>query len=142
MSEPERDTFRRTLLAQEPHVPENKYQEYRMKLEQAYQKAFRWERRALFACLALLGLSLASMALLAALAMQWKVALVGWPLAIPNALFLTGVSVGYLWYRFKLRLSRCDEDRKVGQIAEISQKLDELTRRFDRHFGGDSAKGS
>lgn len=140
MPEPQRETFRKTLLSQEPLVPEDKYQEYRMKLEQAYLTAFRWERRALFTCLALLGLSLASMCVLAVIAMRWHVRLDGWPLAIPNGLLIAGVAIGYFWHFSKQRLSRCEDDRKVGQIAEINHKLDELTRRFDAHFGSSSAK--
>ena len=140
MTEPQHDTFRRALLSQESHVPQDKYQEYRMKLEQAYVTAFRWERRALYACLALMGLSLTSMCVLAVIAMRWQVRLDGWPLAIPNGLLIVGVSVGYFWYFSKQRVSRCDDDRKAGQIAEINHKLDELTRRFDAQFGSDSNK--
>ena len=140
MPEPQHDTFRQALLAQEPLVPEDKYQEYRMKLEQAYVTAFRRERRALYACLALLGLSLASMCVLAVIAMRWHVRLDSWPLAIPNGLLIAGVSAGYFWHFSKQRLIRCHEDRKVGQIADINHKLDELTRRFDAHFGSNPAK--
>ena len=142
MPEPQRETFRKALLSQEPLVPEDKYQEYRMKLEQAYLTAFRWERRALFTCLALLGLSLVSMCVLAVIAMRWHVRLDGWPLAIPNGLLIAGVAIGYFWYFSKQRLSRCEEDRKVGQIAEINHKLDELTRRFDAQFGSGPVKES
>ncbi len=140
MPEPQRDTFRQALLAQEPLIPESKYQEYRMKLEQAYLTAFRWERRALFTCLAMLGLSLASMCVLAVIAMRWHIRLDGWPLAIPNGLLIVGVAIGYFWHFSKQRLSRCEEDRKVGQIAEIDHKLDELTRRCDAQFGSGPAK--
>ncbi len=140
MTEPQHDTFRRALLSQESHVPQDKYQEYRMKLEQAYVTAFRWERRALFTCLALLASALASMCVLAVIAMRWQVRLDGWPLAIPNGLLIAGVSVGYFWHFSKQRVSRCDDDRKAGQIAEINHKLDELTRRFDAQFGSSSAK--
>ena len=140
MTEPQRETFRQALLSQEPHVPEDKYQEYRMKLEQAYVTAFRWERRALFTCLALLASALASMCVLAVIAMRWHVRLDGWPLAIPNGLLIAGVAFGYFWHFSKQRLSRCEDDRKVGQIAEINHKLDELTRRCDAHFGGGPAK--
>ena len=142
MPEPQRETFRQALLSQEPHVPEDKYQEYRMKLEQAYVTAFRWERRALFASLTLLVSALASMCVLAVIAMRWQVRLDGWPLAIPNGLLIAGVAIGYFWHFSKQRLSRCEEDRKVGQIAEINHKLDELTRRCDAHFGGGPAKES
>lgn len=140
MTEPQRETFRQALLSQEPHVPEDKYQEYRMKLEQAYLTAFRWERRALFASLTLLGLSLTSMCVLAVIAMRWHVRLDGWPLAIPNGLLILGMAIGYFWHFSKQRLSRCEDDRKVGQIAEINHKLDELTRRFDAQFGCGPAK--
>ena len=140
MPEPQRETFRQALLSQEPHIPQDKYQEYRMKLEQAYLAAFRWERRALYACLTLLGLSLASMCVLAVIAMRWNVRLDGWPLAIPNGLLIAGVAIGYFWHFSKQRLIRCHEDRNVGQIADINHKLDELTRRFDAHFGSGPAK--
>ena len=140
MPEPQRETFRQALLSQEPHVPEDKYQEYRMKLEQAYVTAFRWERRALFTCLALLASALASMCVLAVIAMRWHVRLDGWPLAIPNGLLIAGVAIGYFWHFSKQRLSRCEDDRKVGQIAEINHKLDELTRRCDAQFGNSPAK--
>ena len=142
MTEPQHDTFRQALLAQEPLVPEDKYQEYRMKLEQAYVTAFRWERRALFTCLALLASALASMCVLAVIAMRWQLRLDGWPLAIPNGLLMAGVAVGHFWFRAKHRLTRCEEDRKVGQITEINHKLDELTRRFDAQFGNSSPKGN
>ena len=142
MPESQYDTFRQALLAQESHAPEVKYQEYRMKVEQAYLTAFRWERRALFASLTLLVSALASMCVLAVIAMRWKVRLDGWPLAIPNGLLIAGVAVGCFWHFSKQRLSRCEDDRKVGQIAEINHRLDELTRRFDAHFGGHPTKES
>ena len=142
MPEPQRDTFRQALLSQEPLIPEGKYQEYRMKLEQAYLTAFRWERRALFTCLALLASALASMCVLAVIAMRWQVRLDGWPLAIPNGLLIAGVAIGYFWHFSKQRLNRCEGDRKVGQIAEINHKLDELTHRFDAQFGSGPSKGN
>ena len=111
-----------------------------MKLEQAYVTAFRWERRALFTCLTILGLALASMCVLAVIAMRWQLRLDGWPLAIPNGLLMAGVAVGHFWYRAKHRLTRCEEDRNGGQIAEINHKLDELTRRFDAQFGSGPTK--
>lgn len=140
MPEPQRETIRQALLSQESHVPEDKYQEYRMKLEQAYLTAFRWERRALFTCLTLLGSALVSMCVLAVIAMRWQVRLDGWPLAIPNGLLIAGVAIGYFWHFSKQRLSRCEGDRKVGQIAEINHKLDALTRRFDAQFGSGPTK--
>jgi hypothetical protein len=134
MTEPHSDTLRNTLLAQEPSIPEARYQEYRMRLEQAYQTAFRRERRALWACLGLLGSSLGVMVLLAVIAERRKMAIEGWPLAIPGELLAAAMVAACVWYRSKLRLERCDADRTSGQIAEINQKLDDLTRRFNDHF--------